>query len=163
MLFWASYMHVFCISVFALVQHNWACFTWKGAVETRSLLLLILLILSTPPPSRQNNQIPSTLQTNEDMMQGYYKLLVLWCLGSNLLHFLLLCCLFGLGIERSLQVILKSGKPECMIPYHLHVFRRVCVCMEGRGTGGGGGGVGGLGVWKESKWMIVHVSRWECI
>ena len=35
-------MHVFCIFVFAPVQHNWVCFTWKGALETRSLLLLLL-------------------------------------------------------------------------------------------------------------------------
>ena len=33
-------MHVFCIFVFAPVQPNWACFTWKGALEIRSLLLL---------------------------------------------------------------------------------------------------------------------------
>ena len=42
MLFWVSYMHVFCIFVFALVQHNWAYFTWKGTQEIRSLLLLLL-------------------------------------------------------------------------------------------------------------------------
>ena len=35
---WVSYMHVFCIFVFAPVQRNWACFTWKGALEIRSLL-----------------------------------------------------------------------------------------------------------------------------
>ena len=33
----------FCIFVFAPVQRNWACFTWKGALEIRSLLLLLLL------------------------------------------------------------------------------------------------------------------------
>ena len=44
-LFWVSYMHVFCIFVFAPVQHNWACFTWKGALEICSLLLLLLLLL----------------------------------------------------------------------------------------------------------------------
>ena len=27
--------------VFASVQRNWACFTWKGALEIRSLLLLL--------------------------------------------------------------------------------------------------------------------------
>ena len=37
-------MHVFCIFVFAPVQHNWACFTWKGAIQIRSLLLLLLLL-----------------------------------------------------------------------------------------------------------------------
>ena len=36
-----SYMHVFCIFVFAPVQRNWACFTWKDALEIRSLLLLL--------------------------------------------------------------------------------------------------------------------------
>ena len=29
--------------VFAPVQRNGACFTWKGALEVRSLLLLLLL------------------------------------------------------------------------------------------------------------------------
>ena len=42
MLFWVSYMHVFCIFVCALVQRNWACFTWKGALGLRSLLLFLL-------------------------------------------------------------------------------------------------------------------------
>ena len=32
-------MHVFCIFVFAPIQRSWACFTWKGALEIRSLLL----------------------------------------------------------------------------------------------------------------------------
>ena len=32
-------MHVFCIFVFAPVQYNWACFTWKDALEICSLLL----------------------------------------------------------------------------------------------------------------------------
>ena len=40
--FWVSYMHAFCIFVFASVQRNWACFTWKSALEIRSLLLLLL-------------------------------------------------------------------------------------------------------------------------
>ena len=35
------YMHVFCIFVFALVQRNWAYFTWKGTLEIRSLLSLL--------------------------------------------------------------------------------------------------------------------------
>ena len=35
-------MHVFCIFVFAPVQRNRACSTWKGALEIRSLLLLLL-------------------------------------------------------------------------------------------------------------------------
>ena len=39
------YMHVFHIFVFAPVQRSWACFTWKGALEIRSLLLLLLLLL----------------------------------------------------------------------------------------------------------------------
>ena len=37
-------MYAFCISVFAPVQRNLACFTWKGALEIRSLLLLLLLL-----------------------------------------------------------------------------------------------------------------------
>ena len=40
-MFRVSYMHVFCIFVFAPVQH-WACFTWKGALEIRSLSSLLL-------------------------------------------------------------------------------------------------------------------------
>ena len=36
--FWVSYLHAFSIFVFAPVQHNWACFTWKSALEIRSLL-----------------------------------------------------------------------------------------------------------------------------
>ena len=43
LLFWVSYMHVFCIFVFAPVQRNRACFTWKCALEIRSLLLILLL------------------------------------------------------------------------------------------------------------------------
>ena len=39
-------MHVSCIFVFAPVQRNWACFTWKGALEIRSILLLLLLLCS---------------------------------------------------------------------------------------------------------------------
>ena len=35
--FWESY--TFCVFVFAPVQRNWACFTWKGTLEIRSLLL----------------------------------------------------------------------------------------------------------------------------
>ena len=39
------YLHLFsacvCIFVFAPVQRKWACFTWKGALEIRSLLLFI--------------------------------------------------------------------------------------------------------------------------
>ena len=42
--FWVSYKHAFSIFVFAPVQHNWACFTWKSALEICSLLLLLLLI-----------------------------------------------------------------------------------------------------------------------
>ena len=37
-------MH-FVLCVFGPVQRNWACFTWKGALEIRSLLLLLLLLL----------------------------------------------------------------------------------------------------------------------
>ena len=37
-------MHVFCIFLFAPVQHNWTRFTWKGALAIRSLLLLLLTI-----------------------------------------------------------------------------------------------------------------------
>ena len=40
--FWVSYMHAFSIFVFAPVQRNWACFTWKSTLEIRSLLLLLL-------------------------------------------------------------------------------------------------------------------------
>ena len=39
MLFWMSYMQVFYTFVFVLVQHNWAHFTRKGALEIQSLLL----------------------------------------------------------------------------------------------------------------------------
>ena len=42
--FWVSYMHAFSIFVFAPVQRNWACFTWKSALEICSLLLLLLPI-----------------------------------------------------------------------------------------------------------------------
>ena len=42
--FWVSYMHAFSIFVFAPAQHNWACFTWKSALEIRSLSLLLLLL-----------------------------------------------------------------------------------------------------------------------
>ena len=35
-------MHVFCIFVFALVQSNLACFTWKGTLAIRLSLLLLL-------------------------------------------------------------------------------------------------------------------------
>ena len=38
---WVSYMNVFCIFVFEPVQFNWACFTWKGALEIHSLLLYV--------------------------------------------------------------------------------------------------------------------------
>ena len=44
MLSWVSYMHVFCIFLFALVQRNSACFTWKGTLEICSILLLLLLL-----------------------------------------------------------------------------------------------------------------------
>ena len=37
-------MH-FLFFVFAPVQRNQACFTWKSALEIRSLLLLLLLLL----------------------------------------------------------------------------------------------------------------------
>ena len=40
MLFWVSSMYVIYILVFVHVQRNWACFTWKGALETLSLLSL---------------------------------------------------------------------------------------------------------------------------
>ena len=40
--FGVSYIHAFSIFVFAPVQRNWACFTWKSALEIRSLLLLLL-------------------------------------------------------------------------------------------------------------------------
>ena len=36
MLFGVSYMHVFWIFAFALVQCKWACFTWKVALEIHS-------------------------------------------------------------------------------------------------------------------------------
>ena len=39
------YACVFCIFVFAPVQRNWACFTWKGALELCSLLLFIIIII----------------------------------------------------------------------------------------------------------------------
>ena len=37
-------MHVFCIFVFAPVQCNGACFTWKGALKIRSLSLLLDIV-----------------------------------------------------------------------------------------------------------------------
>ena len=43
--FWVSSMHVFYIFAFAPVQRNWACFTWKGALEIWLLLLLLLLFI----------------------------------------------------------------------------------------------------------------------
>ena len=43
-------MYVFCIFVLAPVQRNWACFTWKGVPEIRSLLLLLLLLMVTSGP-----------------------------------------------------------------------------------------------------------------
>ena len=42
MLFWVSFMHVFCIFVFALVQRNRVRFIWKGALEIHSLLLNLI-------------------------------------------------------------------------------------------------------------------------
>ena len=47
MLFWASYMHVSYIFLFALVQRNSACFTRKGALEIQSLLSSLLLFTYT--------------------------------------------------------------------------------------------------------------------
>ena len=43
--FWVSYTHAFSIFVFAPVQRSWACFTWKSALEIRSLLLTICCFL----------------------------------------------------------------------------------------------------------------------
>ena len=64
-LFWVPYMRVFCIFVFAPVQHNWACFTWTGTLEIWSLLLLLLLLtLQIAPMSHtvsQRETSPSTL------------------------------------------------------------------------------------------------------
>ena len=39
-------MYVFCIFLFAPVQRNSACSTWKGALEICSLLLFLLLLLN---------------------------------------------------------------------------------------------------------------------
>ena len=50
--FWVSYMHA--VSIFAPVQRDWACFTWKSALEIRSLLLLLSLS-SFPSPTLQSN------------------------------------------------------------------------------------------------------------
>ena len=49
MLFWVSYSytHVFRIFVSAFVQHNWAFFTWKGALEIRSSLLLSMISINS--------------------------------------------------------------------------------------------------------------------
>ena len=70
LLFGASYMHVFCIFVFAPVQCNCACFTWKGALEIRSLLLLSLLLISvfSRRTSRQfNSSCSLTKQAQADL------------------------------------------------------------------------------------------------
>ena len=53
--FWVSYMHAFSIFVFAPVQRNWACFTWKSALEIRSLLLLLLLLTIPVPTSMSHD------------------------------------------------------------------------------------------------------------
>ena len=34
-----------CVLFIGIVQRNWACLTWKSAVEIKSLLLLLLLLL----------------------------------------------------------------------------------------------------------------------
>ena len=41
-------MHAFSIFVFAPVQRNLACFTWKSALEICSLLLLLSLVATLP-------------------------------------------------------------------------------------------------------------------
>ena len=75
LLFWVSYMHVFCIFVFAPVQRNWACFTLKDTLEICSLsfllLLLLLLLLAVTSVSvsalfsvSDSTQIVSTLPTS---------------------------------------------------------------------------------------------------
>ena len=50
--FWVSYMHAFSIFVFAPVQHNWACFTWKSALEIPSLLLCVCVCVCACARSR---------------------------------------------------------------------------------------------------------------
>ena len=62
-------MHAFSIFVFAPVQRNWACFTWKSALEIRSLLLLLFLLLLPTYPANQTSMdqglitLPFCLQT----------------------------------------------------------------------------------------------------
>ena len=65
LLFWVSYMHVFCIFVFAPVQCSWACFTWNGALELRSSLLLILLLFVSrnKPPYHADKQVHRACMT----------------------------------------------------------------------------------------------------
>ena len=36
-----------CVWFICIVQRNWACLTWKSAIEVKSLLLLLLLLLLT--------------------------------------------------------------------------------------------------------------------
>ena len=56
LLFWVSYKHVFCICT---VQRTWVCFTWKGALEIRSLLSAYLSIYLSIYLSRARNSHPS--------------------------------------------------------------------------------------------------------
>ena len=37
-----------CVLFIGIVQRNWACLTWKSAIEIKSLLLLLLLNVSVP-------------------------------------------------------------------------------------------------------------------
>ena len=44
---WAGACMCVCVCLFiCIVQHNWACLSWKSTIEIQSLLLLLLLWLS---------------------------------------------------------------------------------------------------------------------
>ena len=57
--------------VFAPVQCNWACFTWKGSLEIRSLLLLWLLNRLCPFESR-SSVLPPPLSAPSGLKSIFY-------------------------------------------------------------------------------------------
>ena len=46
-----------CVLFIGIVQRNWACLTWKSAIEIKSLLLLLLLLSTYITHSIHNTQI----------------------------------------------------------------------------------------------------------
>ena len=44
MLFWMSYLRVFCIFAFELAQRNWACFTWKST-KKNTLIIIVMVVI----------------------------------------------------------------------------------------------------------------------